>query len=202
MPDAREGKHGWIQRARCSAGILLIVASLACCSRTVVQEAINTNYDPSDPANDLEFLSLLGSRTAVSNDEGLHALLMFAVGRDHQTSYVARVAFAKQLGWLPESWNEAGSLAMQRGTIAPAIAQMCKIKGGVVMQVLGPSQRYASRELAYLGILTPGSEQQTMTGREFMSILGKAQDYILIEQAIEEKKKQAAQHADTRATNK
>jgi hypothetical protein len=180
--------------------VVLISLATAGCVRTVVPVGLETNYDASDPSNDLEFLSQLAGRTAVSNDEGLHALLMFALRSDPCNSYVGRVQFVKQLGWLPASWNEASSLAMQRGAIAPAIASICKIKGGVIMQTFGTNQRYASRELAYLGILTPGSEQQTMTGREFMSILGKAQDYILIEQQVAEeeaaKKKLAAEGVD------
>lgn len=184
----------------CSAVAALLIGALAGCARTVVPDGLDTNYDRSDPASDLEFLSQFADRGAVSNDEGLHALIIFAAGSDVQTSYVGRVGFAKQQGWLPASWNEAGSLAMRRGTIAPALAQLCKIRGGVMMRTLGPTERYASRELAYLGILTPGSEQQTMTGREFMSILGKAQDYILIEEALTKRQAQkaGATDADTR----
>ncbi|MBC7773306.1 MAG: hypothetical protein H7210_12480 [Pyrinomonadaceae bacterium] len=196
MRDSAGQVKCWKRRAGGTVVAAWMLLTLLGCARTVVPVPLETNYDASDPSNDLEFLSRLADRTAVSNDEGLHALIMFAVVTDPCGSYVERVAFMKERGWLPESWNEASSLAMQRGAIAPAIADLCKVKGGVIMQALGPNQRYASRELAYLGILTPGSEQQTMTGREFMSILGKVQDYMLVEEALADKeaeKKQAAE---------
>jgi hypothetical protein len=82
---------------------------------------------------------------------------------------------------------------MQRGTLAMALAVHCKIEGGVIMQLAGPSPRYASRELAYLGILSPGSEQQTMTGAEFMSIMSKAQDYLLLQEYEATQAKAAAE---------
>jgi len=160
----------------------------------MVLDPIDLAYDAEDPGADLEFLSDLGDRPIVTNDEGLHALIMFASadGVDTSADYGSRVALAKELNWLEESWDEPSNMAMQRGTMASAIASICKIKGGVMMQLVGRSRRYASRELTYIGILTPGSEQQTMSGQEFISILGKAQDYMVLDEAAKAKKKEGA----------
>jgi RNA polymerase sigma factor (sigma-70 family) len=68
---------------------------------------------------------------------------------------------------------------LDRGVLARAVAVHCKIVGGVMMQLLGPVPRYATRELQYLGMMGSGSEQQAVSGREYMGVLAKAQDYLL-----------------------
>ncbi len=159
---------------------------------------------------ELDFLGNLAERTVVSNAEGVYALMLYVEAEgpldEHSTSphtsgtnipsnpdtashsrqvvsYADRIAEARRRGWVAHNWDEPGDLAMQRGTLARAMAEICKVRGGVMMRLTGSTARYATRELAYLGILSPGSEQQTMTGGEFTSILSKAQDYQLLESA-------------------
>lgn len=183
------------------------VLSLASCVRTVVKDgldtatAVNATEDEAAIA-ELDFLNRLAERSVVTNAEGLFAMVLYveAQQREHEAegnnstaiseqirvrptaTYDERVAEGKRLKWLDANWNEPGDQAMQRGTLARAIAVAYEIKGGVMMRLVGPTARYSSRELAYLGILSPGSEQQTMTGTELISILSKAQDYQVLEQ--------------------
>jgi hypothetical protein len=59
-----------------------VTALLGGCARTVVLDALPTNYSANDPAEELEFMSKLGSRPVISNDEGLPSLLVCADGSD------------------------------------------------------------------------------------------------------------------------
>src|SRR5262249_34540005 len=131
----------------------------------------------------LDFWDALSSRPLVSNDEGFHGLLLFVDGSDPTDTYQARLEAARARGWIESSWDEPGDLSMQRGTLARAIAVHCKIEGGVMMRILGPNPRYATRELQYLGMMGGGPQQQAISGREFMGALSKAQDYLLLEEA-------------------
>ncbi|MGE3107813.1 MAG: hypothetical protein AB7G11_01835 [Phycisphaerales bacterium] len=188
-----------------SMSAAVLCGALACCQRTTVTDSLDTTraaglHGDEATLAELDFLDRLSDRPVVTNAEGFYALVLHveasvrataggpaggegnAEGTPRPTrTYAERVAEAKRLGWLEASWDEPGSQAMQRGTLARALAVICRIKGGVMMRVVGPTRRYATRELAYLGILSAGSEQQPMTGGELISILSKAQDYQILE---------------------
>ncbi|MBX9735433.1 MAG: hypothetical protein K2X32_00780 [Phycisphaerales bacterium] len=164
-----------------SSLIVSIVAlvALSGCARTVVVDPLVTTYPADDVQAELAYWHSLPSRSAVSNDEGLHGLILLADTEDAAGSYEARVTLAKERGWLSEGFDEPANLAMQRGSLARSIAVICKIKGGVMMQLTGPNARYATRELVSMGMIPEGSsENQSITGLEFMSVITQAQDYL------------------------
>lgn len=167
-----------MQRMKVIATILGLTL-LAGCARTVISEPLDTRPQPENPAVELAFWHSLPSRSAVSNDEGLHGLLLLADGEDPCATYEERLSVAKKRNWVGEGFDEAGNLAMQRGTLSRAVVVICEIKGGVIMQLTGPNARYATRELAALGMIPEGSsENQTITGLEFMSVVTRAQDRL------------------------
>ena len=170
-----------------TTAILTLAAALAMgglgaiggCARTVIENPLNTNYPAGDLDGDLNYWHTLPTRSAVCNDEGLHGIFLLADGEDTLGSYEARVMEAKKRGYLPEDWAEAANLSMRRGTLARSVCVICKIKGGVMMQVFGPRARFAIRELVYMQIMgDPSTEAQSITGLEFLGVISKAQDYI------------------------
>ncbi|MBC7834434.1 MAG: hypothetical protein H7Y88_04945 [Phycisphaerales bacterium] len=160
------------------AMLAALVSLLAGCSRTIIEDRLATGYDPADVEQDLGFWHSLPGRAAVANDEGLHGLILLESGADELATYGARVAHAREKGWVSESWDEEAGFAMQRGLAARALVKICEIEGGVVMRVFGPSERSSLREIVYLGLMPPSTENQTMTGEEFMGIIAKAEDYV------------------------
>lgn len=165
-----------------------LAGGLGGCSRTVVKDPLETNYPVTDDAAELAFWHSLPSRSAVSNDEGLHGLLLLADGVDEAGSYDARVQKAKDHGWLSAGFNEEKDLAMRRGVLARCVVVICKIKGGVMLQALGPTERYSTRELGAMGVIPSGSsENQSITGLEYMSVIAAAQDQL----NISERKRQS-----------
>ncbi len=158
-----------------------LAALSAGCARTYIPATIDTNYPPQNTDKELEFWHSLPGRSAVCNDEGLHGLILLADGDDSTGGYLKRVELAKQRGWVSADFNEAGNLAMQRGTLAQAIVVICKIKGGVLLQLLGPTPRYATRELVYMRLMgDPSTENLAITGLEYMGVISKAQDYLML----------------------
>jgi hypothetical protein len=159
------------------------------CARSVVKEPLLTNTPPDDVTARLDFWDAMSDHGVVSNDEGLHGLFLLADSRDPSASYAERVSRAKERGWLADGFDEAADLSMQRGTAARAVCGLCDIEGGLMMHLLGPTGRYATRELIFMGMMAPGTEQQSLSGREFIGIITKAQDYMALQRLAEENKK-------------
>jgi hypothetical protein len=149
-----------------------------------VTEPLETNYPPTEAARELAFWHLLPTRSAVSNDEGFHGLLLLADGVDEAGSYERRVEVLKSRGWLRAGFDEPANLAMQRGTLAAAVCGILEVRGGVMMRLLGPTPRYATRELAAMGMIPANSsELQAITGLEYMGVISKAQDFMVLREA-------------------
>lgn len=175
-------------RFRSSAFLLLVLAgacalSAAGCNRTTVRKVEATDYDPKDENAELDFWHNLPGRSAVTNDEGLHGVLVFADGEDPTRTYDSRIALLKERGWITKGFDEPATLAMQRGTLAKALCHVLEIKGGVMMRVTDKSPRYAARELMYLGIMGAGTEQQVLSGLDYLGVISKAQDYQTLKEA-------------------
>jgi hypothetical protein len=130
-----------------------------------------------DPGAQLQFWHALPERTAVSNDEAFHALLLFVEGQDAGGSYDQRVTLLKDKRMLPAGFDGGAAEPVRRGTLAVALTQALSIKGGLTMRMFGARDRYAVRELQYAGLYPPSSPQQTFSGQEFLGIIGRAEDY-------------------------
>lgn len=161
------------------------VFSLSACSRTLVEEPIATDYDRENIVQSVDFWHELPRRSAVTNNEGLHGLILFADGDDPNETYAQRIDYFKALGWLDEDFDEPANLAMQRGTLARALANALEIKGGVMMRLTDKSARYATRELVFMGIMPPGTEQQVLSGYQYVGVISEAQDYQLLREGAE-----------------
>lgn len=166
------------------AALIVLALAAAGCQRTIVREPLAIDgLDPNDAGKQLDFWHSLPGRSAVTNNEGLHGLILLAEGKDESQNYDQRVAYAIEKGWLPAGFSEQGDLAMQRGTLARAVAVSQGIKGGVMMRLTNSHARYAERELEYLRIMGPGTALQAVSGLDYVGVVSKAQDYTYIEQA-------------------
>lgn len=159
---------------------LLAACIAAGCARTVVVDPLEVPAGSTDANAQLDFWHALPERSAVTNDEAFHALLLFTDGDDPNAAYADRVADLKARGWLDAGFDEPADQTMARGTLAAALARHLGIEGGVFMRLTNASPRYATRELTYLGVMSPGSDQRVMSGPEFIGVISKAQDYALL----------------------
>jgi hypothetical protein len=160
--------------------LLVAIAAGAGCARTTISTRAETGYVRGDLSGEMEFWYALPGRAAVSNDEGLHGLMLLENPEAPARTYEERVGYAKAQGWLPEGWEEPPELAIQRGRIASALVVITKLRGGVMMRLVGPVPRYALREVIYAGLMPPSSENQTISGDDFIAVISKAQDYMAI----------------------
>jgi hypothetical protein len=98
-------------------------------------------------------------------------------GKDDAKSYEDRVANLRSRKMLPNGFDEPADLAVSRGTLAVAITRLISLKGGVTMRLLGPTPRYAVRELMFVGVYPTSSPNQTFSGAEYVGIIGRVEDY-------------------------
>jgi len=113
----------------------------------------------------------------VSNHDALHALLLSFGGKDRPKDFAGRLKAARKRGWIREGENLPPNETARVGWIARAICMEAGVEGGVTMRVVGPTERYAVRELNYMGWLPGMSGQQSISGGQLLAVLGSAEDY-------------------------
>jgi hypothetical protein len=132
---------------------------------------------PADVA-ELDFWEGVETQRIVTVNDALHALFLLADGSDAFATYAERLAEAKQRRWLPAGSDPAANESAAVGLVAMAGCQILDVKGGLTMRVLGPSPRYCTRELVFLGILPPRTEHQSLSGLELMDVVGRLEDRL------------------------
>jgi hypothetical protein len=154
-----------------------LVALAGCKVASVEQSVVSQIADTGSPDGQMEFWHKLAEQPLTSNDDAFHGLLLYADGVDDSPDYASRVEKLKQRGMLPGSFAAPATEAVQRGTVAMAVLKLIGDRGGLMLTLLGPTPRYATRELIYLGLLPSSSPQQTFTGAQFVGVIGRIEDY-------------------------
>ena len=167
----------------CLPACLLLILLLSGCQTARVERPLTSDLGGNDPEQQLEFWHRLAEQPVTSNDDAFHGLLMFLDGDDPAADYGGRVRTLRRRGLLPKGFDQPPERAVERGTLAVALLKALKIEGGLALRLLGPTPRYAVRELVFVGLYPPSSPQQTFSGTEFLGIIGKAEDYQRRERA-------------------
>ncbi len=74
-------------------------------------------------------------------------------------------------------WIGQPQAKLTRGRAAYMLYQALRLRGGLTLSVLGPSERYCLRECLFLGVWPSGTPRDLMTGGELMGVLKWAADY-------------------------
>ncbi|MBM4112542.1 MAG: hypothetical protein FJ253_04075 [Phycisphaerae bacterium] len=156
----------------CSPALALLLAiSLGACQRQMLESSAVDKYPSGD--DELDYLSQVNDMTAVTNNDALHGLLLFADGADPFTTYEERVEGAKSRRWMPSGFDAPANESATVGWMAMAGCQICNIKGGVTMHLLGPTPRYCTKELVFMQVIPLRTENQSLTGAEFTDYLNR-----------------------------
>jgi hypothetical protein len=148
------------------------------CTRTQVAEPAVARFPRSE--DELQFLDALDKQVVVTNDDAMHAFIIFTDGKDLSTDYAGRVQVAKAKEWVGRDWSKPANESAEIGWMAVAGCRAIGVKGGMTMRVLGPTPRYCTKELVFMGILPLRTENQSLTGQEFVDFLnrlGRAQKF-------------------------
>ncbi|GAB4553874.1 MAG: hypothetical protein Tsb0013_16330 [Phycisphaerales bacterium] len=181
--------------------LLCLAASalLTGCARTVVTNPQPTTYDPNDIAAQLDFWHELPGRSAITNNEGVHGVILMVEGADTSGSWENRLAYLDERAWLPEELRDAQpDVVMRRGELAAILARVMGIEGGVMMRLTNGSPRYAYREMVYRGFMPQGSDQMVLDGVDFLGVIARCEDHRMSE-ARRAEAERAAQQAEEAA---
>jgi len=157
-------------------GAVALVA-IPACTAPHVATPLTAKLGKDDPDTQLEFWHQLELQPMTSHDDAFHGFLLYLDGADSSPDYAARVATLKKRDLLPASFNRPADEAIERGTLAVMICKAVDLKGGVTYSLLGPTPRYAVRELQYVGLYPLSTPNQIFTGAEYLGIIGRLEDY-------------------------
>lgn len=159
---------------RSSARIcILLLLALAGCKPYVMSSSAVDTYGKAD--QEIDFLAAVEKMPAVTNNDALHAFLLLQDGDDTFGDYAGRVREGARRGWLSSGEPRLANEAARVGWMATAGCVVMQVKGGLTMRVVGPLPRYATKELVYMEILPLRTENQVLTGAEFVDYLNRLQ---------------------------
>jgi hypothetical protein len=158
--------------------LAMTALALGGCAVAHVGRPVAADHGGDDLGEQLDFWHTLATKPVTCNDDGFHGLILDLDGTDSSQNYGQRVAYLRSRGLLDDSFDQPGDDGLQRGVLAVMLCKAAKIKGGLTMMVFGPTQRYATRELWYMGLYPPSSPNQGLSGMEFVGIIGKFEDHM------------------------
>ena len=139
-----------------------------------------TGGDATGPAdeNSAEYLDRISTQGEVTENDACSGMLLLLGGEDQAGTFAKRVESLKQRKLVSPSWEHNASRALTRGRLAYMICQACKIDGGIILRLFGPSERYCLRELQYMEMMGTGTDYGQVSGMELVAVLTRADVYI------------------------
>ena len=159
---------------------LMLVANLAGCTPAGVKGVRAFEDLPpaeGEVASDAEFFYTLTNKPLCSTDDAYQGILYFVDGKDTSGDFKERVARVQMHGLVKKSWKHNPQAPITKGKVAYMFARALEIPGGVMYNITNACERYALRELIYQDIVRIGSEDDKLSGAEYVGILGRADDY-------------------------
>jgi hypothetical protein len=157
--------------------VFVLALAVVGCARTTLKDSVADTHGGRGGGDELDFWDGAATKPMVSNRDALHALVVSFVPGDEATDHAAELTIARRRGWVAEGEALPAGESARIGWIARAVCLECGIRGGVTMRVFGAKERYAVRELNYLGWLPEMSTFQAISGAKLIALLGSAEDY-------------------------
>lgn len=158
-------------RSELRTGLALVVATLAACKPYVMNNSAVEQFPKAD--QEIDFLAAVEKMPAVTNNDALHAFLMLQDGEDRSADFESRRAEGVRRRWINAGALSNPNEAAKVGWMAAAGCRVMEVKGGLTMHLVGPIPRYATRELVYMEVLPLRTENQVLTGSEFIDYLNR-----------------------------
>lgn len=147
------------------------------CATAKVSRTVVADLGADDQDTQIDFWHTLATKPVACNDDAFHAIILDLDETDPNADFSARVSALKARGLLLNSFTGGPNDAVSRGVVAVALCQAAGIKGGLIMHLTGPSERYCLREMQYMNLLPPSSPNQTFSGLELVGVIGRFEDY-------------------------
>ncbi len=122
------------------------------------------------------YLDGISSLPTVSEAEAFKGILL-VLTKPHKATFAQAVAALQERKIVGANWDFQADRAITKGRIAYMTYQACGLKGGLTLQLTGPSQRYCLKELQYRGLISPGVTYNAITGMEYVAVLGRIDEF-------------------------
>jgi len=127
--------------------------------------------------DELAFWQALEAQPRLSKDDALHALFLMADGSAAYASWAARLSEARRRGWIAEDARPEADEAATIGWVSSVVAAFLPIERGVTARLAPRSERYATRDLVFVGLLPDRSPSQPLRGLELLELAGRVDDW-------------------------
>lgn len=124
-----------------------------------------------------EYIDRLSTAETVSESDAVRGLILLLDGSDRHADFSARVKALADRGIVNPRWDFQAERDLTRGKLAYMIYQATGIRGGIVLMISGPSQRYCLRELQFHDMMGSGAVYGPVSGMEMVAVLGRADAY-------------------------
>jgi hypothetical protein len=131
-----------------------------------------------DNEDSAAFLDRISSQERVSENDAMRGILFLTDGNDSTTTFEQRVKMLAERKVVDASWEFGSHRPITKGRLAYMVYQACKVRGGVILTLIGPSQRYCLRELEYQKLMSEGTIYTDVTGMEYVAVLTRADSYL------------------------
>jgi hypothetical protein len=169
---------------RLLAAIGTVMALVGCglTERTTVEQSAVVQW-PTD--NDsLDYWDTLESQAVTTNDDALHGLLLLVQESPPPADWNERLAAAQRRGWLRTGTSLQPTESAQIGMIAVCICHILDVQGGLSMRIAGKIPRYSTRELVHMGLLPGITENEALTGSEFLALIAATEQQQWLDMAF------------------
>lgn len=122
------------------------------------------------------YLDSISSLSTVSEADAFEGVLL-VLASPQKATFAQAVTTLQERKIVPANWDFQADRPITKGKVAYMTYQACRIKGGLTLQLAGPSQRYCLKELQYRGLMSPGVMYNTVTGMEYLAILGRIDEF-------------------------
>jgi hypothetical protein len=127
--------------------------------------------------NSAAFLDRISSQVNVSENDAMRGVLLVLDGKDQAATFEQRVETLRKRKIVAERWDCDAARPLTRGKLAYMVYQACKVPGGVILRLTGPSRRYCLRELQYREMMGDGFLMSPVSGMEYVAVLTRADVY-------------------------
>ncbi len=127
-------------------------------------------------ADSAAYLDGISSNPTVTEAEAMKGILL-VLDEKRKMNFAEAVAALQERKIVASNWDFQADKAITRGRIAYMAYQAFGLKGGLTLWLTGPSQRYCLKELQFRGFMGAGISYNTITGMEYVSILGRIDEF-------------------------
>lgn len=133
--------------------------------------------DWQDPTAETTWMRSLEAKPVATYEDGLRAMALLIDPELAVQPWTTVKGRLMQRAIVPAEWNFLPDSSLNKGQLSYVVTQTLGIDGGIMMNVIGPTRRYAFRECQQKGLVVGNFRQEAVSGKDLLATLYKAEVY-------------------------